>query len=69
MLANELMDFSFVVNRDNRKRSRRSMDAVAAVCMRQVGTERNGSTSQVSTHSTTSAKLLGAINTSAIANV
>ena len=32
LLAKELMDFSFVVNRDNRKRSRRSMEAVAPTC-------------------------------------
>ena len=32
LLAKELMDFSFVVNRDNRKRSRRSLEAVAPIC-------------------------------------
>ena len=32
MLAKEMMDFSFVVNKDNRKRSRRSMEAVAPIC-------------------------------------
>jgi hypothetical protein len=32
LLAKELMDFSFVVNRDNRKRKRRSIEAVAPIC-------------------------------------
>ena len=32
LLAKELTDFSFVVNRDNRKRSRKSMEAVAPIC-------------------------------------
>ena len=32
MLAKELMDFSFVVNRGNKKRSRRSVNAVAPIC-------------------------------------
>ena len=56
MLAKELMDFLFVVsNRDKKKRSRRSIDAVAPIC----GVlEWNGSPSQVSTQNT-SAKLLG----------
>ena len=32
MLAKELMDFSFVVNRGNKKQSRRSVDPVAPIC-------------------------------------
>jgi hypothetical protein len=32
LLAKQLMDFSFVVNRGNRKRSRGSVDAVAPIC-------------------------------------
>ena len=32
ILAKELMDFSFVVNRVYKKRSRRSVDAVAPIC-------------------------------------